>query len=131
MMAKPAVEQGMAVDEYFQGQDLSRRLFDTISEMIQEIGPVEIRVTKSQVAFVQRKAFAWVWMPGKYLHRKVAPLVLTLVLDHRDGSSRGRKLSSLLRECLLTTWSYIQSMISMSKCAPGCWKPRTIELRRK
>lgn len=37
-------------------------------------------MTKSQVAFYRRKAFAWAWMPGKYLRGRGAPLVLTLAL---------------------------------------------------
>jgi hypothetical protein len=82
----------MTVDEYFEGQALSRQLFDVLERMVREIGPTEIRVTKSQVAFVGRKAFAWAWMPGIYLKRKVAPLVLTLPLPYRDGSLRWKQI---------------------------------------
>jgi len=82
----------MTVDEYFEGQGRSRQLFDALERMVGEMGPVEIRVTKSQVAFVGRKAFAWAWMPGKYLKRKVAPLVLTLPLPYRDSSLRWKQI---------------------------------------
>ncbi len=56
------------------------------------IGPAEIRVTKSQVAFWRRRAFAWAWMPGKYLRRRTAPLVLTIALRRRDGSPRWKQI---------------------------------------
>jgi hypothetical protein len=41
----------MTVDEYFMGQDFSRHLFDSLSTVVNEIGPVQIHVTKSQVSF--------------------------------------------------------------------------------
>lgn len=50
-------------------------LFDALYNMVHEINPVEIWVTKSQISFRRHKAFAWVWIPGKYLQGKVAPLV--------------------------------------------------------
>ncbi len=82
----------MTLDDFFIGQTLSRQLFDVLHNMVDELGPVETRVTKSQVSFGRRKAFAWVWMPRKYLHGKVAPLVLTLVFRHRDPSPRWKEI---------------------------------------
>jgi hypothetical protein len=82
----------VGVDEFFLGKDPSRQLFDVLYRMTDEIGPIEIRVTKSQISFMQGKAFAWVWMPGRYLQGKVAPLVLTLVFSHRDGSTRWKEI---------------------------------------
>jgi hypothetical protein len=54
--------------------------------------PAKLRVTKSQVAFWRRSAFAWAWMPGKYLRRKTAPLVLTVGLRRRDTSPRWKQI---------------------------------------
>ncbi len=59
---------------------------------IENIGPAEIRVSKSQIAFRRRKAFAWVWMPGQYLKGKVAPLVLTLSFRRKDASPRWKEI---------------------------------------
>jgi len=82
----------MTVDEYFNGHDLSRQLFDALYDMVHEINPVEIRVTKSQISFRRHKAFAWVWIPAKYLLGKVAPLVLTFVFHHVDASPRWKEI---------------------------------------
>jgi len=82
----------MTLDEYFEGKDESRQLFEAIHSAIKMIGTAEIRVTKSQVAFRRRKTFAWVWMPGKYLRGKHAPLVLTLSLHNRDTSPRWKQI---------------------------------------
>jgi hypothetical protein len=82
----------MTLDEYFDGNEESRRLFDSLRERIESLGPVEMVVQKSQVAFRRNKGFAYAWMPGKYLHGKVAPLVLTLQLHRRDPSPRWKEV---------------------------------------
>jgi hypothetical protein len=51
-----------------------------------------MRVTKSQVAFYRMKAFAWTWIPDRYLHGKHAPLVLTLGFRYRDPSLRWKEI---------------------------------------
>jgi hypothetical protein len=86
----------MTLDEYFAGYEESRRLFDHLRERIETLGPVEIAVTKSQVAFHRRKAFAYAWIPAKYLGRG-APLVLTLALRRRDTSPRWKEIVELSR----------------------------------
>lgn len=80
------------LDEYFEGKAESRQLFDVLRRMIEIIGAAEIRLTKSQVAFYRRRAFAWAWMPGKYLRGRVAPLVLTVSFPYRDASSRWKEI---------------------------------------
>lgn len=82
----------MTLDEYFQGKDESRRLFESLRRLIETLDEVEMRVTKSQVAFYRRRAFAWAWIPGKYLRGKVAPLVLTLSLPFKDPSPRWKEI---------------------------------------
>lgn len=80
------------VDEFFAGHVESRCIFDAVRMAVDAIGPVDLRVTKSQVAFRRRRAFAWVWMPGMYLRGACAPLVLTLSLRFRDPSSRWKQI---------------------------------------
>lgn len=82
----------MTVDDFFSGHEESRRLFDALCAVIEALGPVEIRVTKSQVAFRRGKAFAWAWVPDRYLHGRHAPLVLTLSLAARNESPRWKEI---------------------------------------
>ena len=82
----------MTLDEYFAGQNEARRLFESLCRVIETFDEVDIRVTKSQVAFYRRRAFAWAWIPGKYVRGRVAPLVLTLALPFRDGSTRWKEI---------------------------------------
>jgi hypothetical protein len=85
-------EQKYTLDKYFENNPDSRRLFDALEAQVLSIGPAEVRVTKSQVAFWRRKAFAWAWMPAIYLRRKAAPLVVTIALRRRDGSPRWKQI---------------------------------------
>jgi hypothetical protein len=71
----------VTLDEFFAGRERSRQVFDAVQAAIAEIGPAELRVTKSQVAFRRRRAFAWAWMPGMYLRGEQAPLVLTFSFE--------------------------------------------------
>lgn len=80
------------LDEFFAGHEHSRQLFEALRQAVGAIGSVEVRVTKSQVAFRRRKAFAWAWMPGQYLCGRTAPLVLTLYLYRRDASPRWKEI---------------------------------------
>jgi hypothetical protein len=82
----------MTLDEFFEERVESRQLFEALRCMVNAIGSTEIGVTKSQIAFRRRKAFAWVWTPGKYLRGKTAPLVLTLSLRSRDASPRWKEI---------------------------------------
>jgi hypothetical protein len=80
------------LDAFFAGEDASGRLFQALRQAVEALGAVELRVSKSQIAFRRRRAFAWVWMPGKYLRGRAAPLVLTLSLRQRDRSPRWKEI---------------------------------------
>ena len=107
----------MTLDEFFAGHEDSRPIFEALRSAIDDLGPVEIRDTKSQVAFCREKVFAWAWTPDRYLHGKHAPLVLTLSFRYRDASPRwkGGVLSII--------WSYTPLPTSTTKFAPGCAQP--------
>src|SRR4030042_293496 len=81
-----------SLDEFFGAHLESRRLFDVLHRRIEAIGFSEISVTKSQIAFRRKKAFAWAWIPGKYLRGKTAPLVLSLSFQDRDSSQRWKEI---------------------------------------
>lgn len=102
----------MTLEEFFANHDDSRRLFDAVRETIESIGPAQVRVSKSQVAFRRKRGFAYVWMPAQYLGERgagepgadgrgaggsgtgdrLAPLVLTIGLRRRDTSARWKQV---------------------------------------
>jgi hypothetical protein len=77
--------------EYLRDNPASLALFEHLCHAVKTLGPTEELVTTSQVAFKGKKAFAWAWAPGQYL-RRGAPLVLTVSLPFRDGSSRWKEI---------------------------------------
>jgi len=81
-----------SIDAYFAGRDESRALFDAVESAALELDETEVRATKSQVAFRRRRGFASVWIPAKYLHGPVAPLVLTIALRRHDPSNRWKQV---------------------------------------
>jgi hypothetical protein len=82
----------MTLDEYFAANPESRKLFEALRSVIESMGTAKVRVTKSQIAFVRRRPFAWAWMPGKYLGGRGAPLVLTLSFRQKDPSPRWKEI---------------------------------------
>lgn len=82
----------VTLDACFEGHEDSRRLFDVLRRAVEAMGDVTLRVTKSQVAFRRRRGFAWAWIPAQYLRGKIAPLVLSVDLDHRSLSPRWKQV---------------------------------------
>ncbi len=82
----------MVLEQFFAGHEEARVIFDAVRELIETIGPADIRVTKSQVAFRRRTAFAFLWIPRMYLGDRGVPLVLTIGLRRRDGSPRWKEV---------------------------------------
>jgi hypothetical protein len=82
----------MRLDEFFAGQDQARGLFEILRAEVEAIGPAELRITKSQIAFRRRRGFAQAWMPRKYLRGDLAPLVLTVSFRRRDPSPRWKQI---------------------------------------
>lgn len=60
----------LTLDEFFTGWEDSRMLFDALHATMEAIGAAELRIGKSQVSFRRRRAFAWAWIPDRYLHGK-------------------------------------------------------------
>lgn len=82
----------MTLEDYFAGIGLSRRVFDALAEAVERLGHVDVRITKTQVAFRRRVGFAYAWVPEKHLGRLAAPLVLSVALRRRDRSPRWKEV---------------------------------------
>ena len=53
---------------------------------------MSVAVTKSQVTFRRRKAFAFVWRPGQYVSSGV-PAVLSIAMPHEVTSDRFKEIA--------------------------------------
>ena len=86
--ADPAAED----ERFFSAHPEALAIYVAIRTIIGRIGPVDVRVSKSQVAFRRRRGFAFVWLPGKYLPRPGADVVLSVALDRRIESTRFKEV---------------------------------------
>ena len=74
----------MTVEQFFTNYPRSLDLYTTVEKAIKALGPFSMKVTKSQIAFLADKPFAYVWIPERYQRGNTAPLVLSLPLSFRD-----------------------------------------------
>jgi hypothetical protein len=67
-------------------------LVERVRAICEPMGELQLRVSKSQVAFHRPRGFAWVWRPGQYLRNPKAPAVLSVALGRRDRSPRWKEV---------------------------------------
>jgi hypothetical protein len=82
----------MTLQAYFFQRPRARRIFVALHKAVDAVGPNQIEVSKSQVAFRRDRAFAWAWTPDRYLRGSHAPLVLTVALPSRSRSPRWKEI---------------------------------------
>lgn len=80
-----------SIDAFFASSLPGLAMCRAVTRMVAAIGPADVRVTKSQVSFRRRRAFAWVWQPGMYVRSDV-PAVLSIALPHYDPSPRFKEV---------------------------------------
>ena len=57
----------MTPDDLLGGRPLPTAVFEAVLAASERLGGVEVRTTKSQIAFRRRHGFAFLWLPGQYL----------------------------------------------------------------
>jgi hypothetical protein len=62
---------------------------DDLTEAFED---VEVRTSRSQVAFRRRRGFAVLWRPGRYLANPGAEVVLSVLLERRVDSPRWKEV---------------------------------------
>jgi hypothetical protein len=78
--------------EYFAGSELGQEVFDRVRALLEPFDDVEVRTTRSQVAFRRRRGFAYLWRPGRYLRSTTAEVVLSVALGRHDPSPRWKEV---------------------------------------
>jgi len=74
----------MTAEQFFESFPHSLTLYTSVEKALKALGPYRMRVSKSQIAFLADKPFAYVWIPERYQRGNTAPLVLSLPLSFRD-----------------------------------------------
>jgi hypothetical protein len=90
-LAGPRAADGVV--EFFAGHPLGAAVFDAVRAALAPWPDVEVRVSRSQVAFRRRRGLAWLWLPGRYLARPGAEVVLSIALGRLDPSPRWKEVA--------------------------------------
>ena len=122
-------EQSVSPAEFFVDHPLGLAVFSRLQDITADFGGVEARVTRSQVAFRCLRGFAYLWLPGRYLARPEAEVVLSIALHHRTESSRwkqvlepapGRWMHHLELHALTDIDGEVQRWLQDAACDAGC-----------
>ncbi|MGY1700237.1 DUF5655 domain-containing protein [Geodermatophilus sp. SYSU D00766] len=79
----------MTPEEFFAGSPLGAAVYDRVRALLPAC---EVRVSRSQVALRERRGFAWLWRPGRYLRGPTAQVVLSVALGRPDPSPRWKQV---------------------------------------
>ena len=79
-------------EQFFAGHEDGLAVYRAVAGAVAALGPCEVRVSRSQIAFRRRRGFAYVWRPGQYLTSEV-PAVLSVAIDRPVESSRFKQVA--------------------------------------
>ena len=83
----------MQPEDFFASHPDAHAVFEQVRAALTSLGPVEVRTSKSQVAFRRRRSFAFLWLPGRYLSKPTAEVVLSIALGRHDPSARFKQVA--------------------------------------
>ena len=83
---------GGEVASFFADEPAGLQVYDEVARLVDRAGPATVHVTKSQVAFRQRRGFCWLWLPAMYLRDPVAPVVMSVALQRMNESARWKQV---------------------------------------
>jgi hypothetical protein len=79
-------------EEVFRNSPEGLRLCHDVRDAILSAVPATVHTTTSQVAFRNRRNFAYIWNPRRHLRTEV-PAVLSIALPRRDESPRFKEVA--------------------------------------
>lgn len=82
----------MTAEELFAGRAVALSAHRRVLDLLEEHGPVEVRVQRSQLAYWRTHGFAYLWLPDHYLGHADAEVVLTIALGRHDPSPRWKQV---------------------------------------
>ncbi len=79
-------------EAFFAGRPTGLAAYHRVRAVLEELGPVEVRVSRSQVAFRRRRGVAYLWLPGRYVRAPASEVVLSIVLGRAERSARFKEI---------------------------------------
>lgn len=78
--------------EFLDGHQVAVSVYERVCSCLADLGPFEVRTSKSQIAFRRRRGFAYLWLPGQHLKNPDAEVVLSIALGRHDPSERFKEV---------------------------------------
>lgn len=78
-------------ESFFAGHPDAQAVATAVRRAVDDVGPHDVRVSRSQVAFRRRTGFAYLWRPGQYVSSDV-PAVLSIALPREVVSRRWKEV---------------------------------------
>jgi hypothetical protein len=82
----------MESEDLFAGHPVALAVLARVRTVVEGLGPVQVRATKSQIGFRRSRGFAYLWRPGQYLARPGAEVVLSIALGRQVDSPRWKEV---------------------------------------
>ncbi|WP_228769608.1 DUF5655 domain-containing protein [Actinokineospora alba] len=82
----------MTLEEFLAGHPFAAAVFQRTCSIVAAFGPFTVRVSRSQIAFRRSRGFAYLWLPGRYLAKPDAEVVLSIALDRQVDSARFKEV---------------------------------------
>lgn len=83
-------------EAYFGDERVAVGTWRAVHALLAQLGAVDVRVSRSQVALRRAEprgaAVGYLWVPGRYLGGRGAPVVVSVVLGRADGSPRWKEV---------------------------------------
>lgn len=92
-MRDPKPPDTASPEAFLAGQPLGLAVLARLRAALGDVPGVSVQASKSQVAFRRRRGFAWLWLPGKYLRKPAADVVLSIGLGRHAASARWKEVA--------------------------------------
>lgn len=79
-------------ERFFADHPVALDVYRHVRATIEGFGPIEVRTSKTQVAFRRRRGFAYLWFPVEWARRPGVEVVLSVALARADGSPRWKQV---------------------------------------
>ena len=80
-------------ERFFADHPVAHDVYRRVYSMLEDLGPFEVRTTKTQVAFRRRRGFAYLWFPVEWARGPGVEIVLSVALGREDDSPRWKQVA--------------------------------------
>jgi hypothetical protein len=86
------MSENEAAEAFFSEHPFALSVYRRVAAIIESMGAVQVRVSRTQIAFLRRRGFAYVWLPGRWLKKTSAEVVLSIALGREHVSARFKQV---------------------------------------